>query len=714
MDTPLNTTRTSTETNSQLSFISRVNPTTKQVQWEAHTDDYSFDEEIAASGYGDMVHDTERNIRYQEAIVKAVEKIRLKREEDIAKGLETEPILVLDIGAGTSLLSLMAAEAGADEVVACELFEPMVRVAREVVANSNFSDRIKIVHKRSDEVVIGSGVDDLPARADLLVAELLDTELLGEAVLGSHRDAAKRLLKPNAPQVPCGATVYAQLVESDRLWAGHRLSGLPGLETGGASCRGLPQAWCIQADELANDITPLSEPFKVFGFDFANSPNSDVEDISTLCETKIIKAGTAHGIVWWWDLHMDSEISFNTGPPWVEGGGVQWRNHWMQAANLFSDCTSVSEGQTFTLGAAHDDYMIWFAGMPEVKVLKDADVQTESESVGDDVGDEAVPLPACECGLHMVLHDARMSALNDRKRMDAYDRAIRKISNRKDKLCLSVSDGSTLAFLGLAHNFTNIVAIEDSPASNRAMHTLFAHYFKTAEERKLIRDHIRVVTKPVFELETEKDLKGDKVDTLVGEPFAYTSLLPWQNLYFWYTATHLRKEGQLAQDAVIVPSRATLKAQAVQFKHLWKCHSDIGTKLGFNLSAFDRLTANARAGRVGGVYAYTVSEYGYTPLSEPFDVLGFDFVKNVEGMASSTTFECTFDGDIHGIVLWMDYHLNDDADCIVSESVTSAPYMKQAVFVTRSPPPVQIGSKLVFDAKFNEKEGEMSFDLAMA
>ncbi|KNC70063.1 hypothetical protein SARC_17415, partial [Sphaeroforma arctica JP610] len=66
------------------------------------------------------------------------------------------------------------------------------------------------------------------------------------------------------------------------------------------------------------------------------------------------------------------------------------------------------------------------------------------------------------------------------------------------------------------------------------------------------------------------------VQVLMGEPFAYTSLLPWQNLYFWYTATHLRSTGQLARNAIIMPCRGVLRGQAVQFDHLWKCHSDIG------------------------------------------------------------------------------------------------------------------------------------------
>ncbi|KNC71332.1 hypothetical protein SARC_16131, partial [Sphaeroforma arctica JP610] len=57
-------------------------------------------------------------------------------------------------------------------------------------------------------------------------------------------------------------------------------------------------------------------------------------------------------------------------PPWVAGGGVQWRNHWMQAANLFAEALYVTQTQIVTLGAAHDDYMIWFAGEPEVSSFR--------------------------------------------------------------------------------------------------------------------------------------------------------------------------------------------------------------------------------------------------------------------------------------------------------------------------------------------------------
>lgn len=44
------------------------------------------------------------------------------------------PPVVLDIGCGTGLLSMLAVRAGASEVFGCELYEPLAQIAREVTA----------------------------------------------------------------------------------------------------------------------------------------------------------------------------------------------------------------------------------------------------------------------------------------------------------------------------------------------------------------------------------------------------------------------------------------------------------------------------------------------------------------------------------------------------------------------------------------------------
>lgn len=52
------------------------------------------------------------------------------------------PPVVLDIGCGTGLLSMLAVRAGASEVFGCELYDPLAQIAREVTA-LNCGDNVK-------------------------------------------------------------------------------------------------------------------------------------------------------------------------------------------------------------------------------------------------------------------------------------------------------------------------------------------------------------------------------------------------------------------------------------------------------------------------------------------------------------------------------------------------------------------------------------------
>jgi protein arginine N-methyltransferase 7 len=112
--------------------------------------------------------------------------IALKR----AKG---EPVHVLDIGTGTGLLSMMAAKIGADSVTAVEEFRPMADCATRVIAANGFADQIKLVRKRSTNVQVGEGLD-MERRANILVTEVFDTELIGEAAISIFNHAHKILL----------------------------------------------------------------------------------------------------------------------------------------------------------------------------------------------------------------------------------------------------------------------------------------------------------------------------------------------------------------------------------------------------------------------------------------------------------------------------------------------------------------------------------------
>lgn len=66
-------------------------------------------EKLASAQYIDMLNDSIRNEKYRQAITKAV------------KSVEAGPKLVLDIGTGTGLLSVMAAQAGAKDIFGVDL-----------------------------------------------------------------------------------------------------------------------------------------------------------------------------------------------------------------------------------------------------------------------------------------------------------------------------------------------------------------------------------------------------------------------------------------------------------------------------------------------------------------------------------------------------------------------------------------------------------------
>ncbi|VDO85367.1 unnamed protein product, partial [Schistosoma curassoni] len=181
-------------------FIPQFNPVVGRMQWKDVDPDYEFNQEIARSGYGDMLHDSDRNHKYRLAIEHTIKRLKQQYPQN--------PVHVLDIGTGTGLLSMMAVNAGADLVTACESFIPMATCALNILRNNGFSDKINIIPKRSTDLIVGV---DMPCKANVLVAELFDTELIGEGALETYRHAAEHLLTLDASLIPCAAQVYLQV-----------------------------------------------------------------------------------------------------------------------------------------------------------------------------------------------------------------------------------------------------------------------------------------------------------------------------------------------------------------------------------------------------------------------------------------------------------------------------------------------------------------------
>jgi SAM-dependent methyltransferase len=125
-----------------------------------------------------MLRDTERNEAYQRAIAHVV------KPGDI----------VLDMGAGTGILSIFAAAAGARKVYAVER-TGIAEVARRVIAANGYSASIEILQSDLEEV-------SLPEKVDVIVSEWMGGFGVDENLLAPLVMARDRWLRPGGKMIP--------------------------------------------------------------------------------------------------------------------------------------------------------------------------------------------------------------------------------------------------------------------------------------------------------------------------------------------------------------------------------------------------------------------------------------------------------------------------------------------------------------------------------
>ena len=175
---------------------------------------------------------------------------------------ENKRVHVLDIGTGTGLLSMMAVRCGADKVTACEAFKPMIQVAKNCIAANGMSNQIHIIEKRSTEIVFGK---DMTEKANVLVTEVFDTELIGEGAISTYTHALENLLTKDCFVVPDNAVMYVQVVDSSSCRDWNWLN----LDTFNIK---IPQDYINPAGDSIldlqltqfNDFTHLTEPLVAF------------------------------------------------------------------------------------------------------------------------------------------------------------------------------------------------------------------------------------------------------------------------------------------------------------------------------------------------------------------------------------------------------------------------------------------------------------------
>lgn len=141
-----------------------------------------------------MLSDRPRTEAYQQAILKN------------RKCFEGKT--VLDIGCGTGILSLFAAQAGAKQVVAID-HSDIIYQAMDIIYRNGFSGIIKTVKNKVEKIDFIK--QELPTKYDIIISEWMGYFLLFEGMLDTVLYARDNLLNPNGLLLPnsCSMSIAA-------------------------------------------------------------------------------------------------------------------------------------------------------------------------------------------------------------------------------------------------------------------------------------------------------------------------------------------------------------------------------------------------------------------------------------------------------------------------------------------------------------------------
>lgn len=107
--------------------------------------------------------------------------------------------VVLDVGCGTGILSMMAARAGAKHVYAVEMSD-MAHTARRIIGKNGLSDKITVIKSKIEKA-------DVP-QVDIIVSEWMGYCLFYEAMFDSVIYARDRFLKSGGIMIPDRAEFF--------------------------------------------------------------------------------------------------------------------------------------------------------------------------------------------------------------------------------------------------------------------------------------------------------------------------------------------------------------------------------------------------------------------------------------------------------------------------------------------------------------------------
>ncbi len=266
-------------------------------------------------------------------------------------------MVVLDVGTGSGILSIWAAQAGARKVYAVEATDMAIQ-ARRVVAANKQDHIITIIQSKVEDI-------ELPEKVDIIISEWMGYFLLRESMFDSVLLARDRWLKPGGAMYPSHAQMYIAPLNMEQASLKRFNEFSNAMDEWTCFVAETKDMWGVDFSCLGNSFRTEQEQYSLFTSQWVElTPNDVIGEAATIkildlnkCTLDDISsvfsnfsctfATTARfgAIGGWFDVNFKgsdenpalSHITLTTSP-YVEA------THWGQQAFPLSPPTQVCEG----------------------------------------------------------------------------------------------------------------------------------------------------------------------------------------------------------------------------------------------------------------------------------------------------------------------------------------------------------------------------------
>ncbi|CAD5214863.1 unnamed protein product [Bursaphelenchus xylophilus] len=249
--------------------------------------------------------------------------------------------VVLDVGAGTGILSFFAVQAGAKKVYAVEASSMAVH-CQELIRTNNLSDKITLIPGKIEEVSI-------PETVDIIISEPMGYMLVNERMLESFV-YARKFLKPNGQMFPTKSNMYFSLFSDELLYQEtvQRCTFWHHEHFYGVNLSGLKNQAYVEnfKQPVVDNWSPtiVCSDVLVWPYDFEKDSVEKLHTIDIPFTFTATRTAFVHGLASWFDVLFcgtQKEVRLSTGPS-------DPPTHWYQVRCLFGDPVLIKQGEKAT------------------------------------------------------------------------------------------------------------------------------------------------------------------------------------------------------------------------------------------------------------------------------------------------------------------------------------------------------------------------------